>query len=207
MPTRIVVADAEPLFREGLADLLATQPDFEVVGEAADADVLVRETLRTQPDLVLLAVDLPCDGGQEAARRVREAHPDARVIMLLPPRIEEAAADVREHVHAVVSYGARAAQILDRVRSVAPPPDDHAFVRVPRRRRVYAAAVTQSLTPREEEVLALIARGWTNRQIEGALGIHNSTVKRHARHILRKLHVRNRVQAAVYAYRSPHDGA
>ena len=203
MPTRIVVADAEPLFREGLADLLATQPDFEVVGEAPDADALVRETARTRPDLVLLAVDLPSGGGQEAARRVRLAHPDARVIMLLPPRTEEAGVDVREHVHAVVSYGARAAQILDRVRSVAPAMvDDRPFVRVPRRRRMYVDA-SEKLTPREEEVLALIARGWTNRQIEAALGIHNSTVKRHARHILRKLHVRNRVQAAMYAYRPP----
>lgn len=202
--TSIIVADGQPLFREGLVELLATQRDFRVVAEATDSADAIEQTRRERPDLVLLALDLPTAGGRETARRIRRISPDSKIIMLVPPRDDDARAVLEEDVHGTVQCSARASQIFDRIRSVAelkersgdaPFGSDADAVPV--------AALAQKLTPREREVLALLARAWSNRQIELALDIRNSTVKRHVRHILRKLHVRNRVQAAVYTYRLP----
>jgi DNA-binding NarL/FixJ family response regulator len=206
MTTRIIVADGEPLFREGLAELLATQSDFRIVGEAANTVDAVQQAWREQPDVVLLALDLPDDGGDEAARRIRRTSPDSKVIMLVPPRVQEAGGAVGEHVHGVLRSSARATQIFERIRGL----HDTSVVRETRAPFTPADAADseldahEPLTPREQEVLDLIARAWSNRQIEEELGIQKSTVKRHVRRILRKLHARNRVQAAVFAYRESH---
>lgn len=202
--TSIIVADGEPLFREGLVELLATQRDFRVVAEATDSADAIEQTRREQPDLVLLALDLPTVGGRETARRIRRISPDSKVIMLVPPRADDAQSALGEEVHGTVQCSARASQIFDRIRSVAELSErsgDALFGSAADAAPV--AALAEKLTPREREVLALLARAWSNHQIELALGIRNSTVKRHVRHILRKLHVRNRVQAAVYTYRLP----
>ncbi len=204
MTTRIIVADGEPLFREGLAELLATQSDFRIVGEAASATDAVQQAWREQPDIVLLALDLPDGGGPEAARRIRRTSPDSKLIMLVPPRAEESGAAIDEHVHGVLRSSARATQIFERIRGL------HDAEVVRETRVPFAPGETdeidahEPLTPREQEVLRLIARAWSNRQIEEELGIQKSTVKRHVRRILRKLHARNRVQAAVFAYRESH---
>jgi len=202
MTTRVIVADGEPLFRDGLAQLLATQPDMQVVGEAADTVEAVEQAWHERPDVVLLALDLPTAGGQETARRIRHISPDIKVIMLVPPSADGDPRGIDDDVNGVLNSSARATQIFERIRTVrdagaqsAPPfPQEAAGMD--------AAASWEHLTPREREVLALVACAWSNRQIEDALGIHNSTVKQHVRRILRKLHARNRVQAAVFAYRA-----
>lgn len=192
MPT-IVLADGEPLFREGLAQLLATQPDLRLVGEAADSSEAIERCRQVKPDLALVALDLPGIGGPDTARRIREVSPGTRVIMLVPPSAEDEGVDGAD---AVLLRNARASQMFSRIRSVAETLFDPGA-------RGNGGAPVQALTPREREVFGLLAEGWSNRQIERALGIRASTVKRHVRHILRKLHVRNRVQAAVYAARRP----
>lgn len=206
MTTRVIVADGEPLFREGLAQLLATQPDLRVVGEAGDTSEAIEQTWREQPDVVLLALDLPPAGGQEAARRIRSVGAGVKVIMLVPPHGEGEHAGLENDVHCVLQASARASQIFDRIRAVkhgaavqhpAPPVSAEAD-------ELDGVEAPERLTAREQEVMALIARAWTNRQIEESLGIQKTTVKRHVRHILRKLHARNRVQAAVLAYRATH---
>lgn len=188
--TTIVLADGEPLFREGLVQLLATQPDLQLVGEAGDARQAIDTCKAIRPDLALVAVDLPDLGGPETARRIREVSPNTRVIMLVPPSAGEGGVDGAE---AVLLRNARASQLFARIRGVAnglgPAVAENGGARV------------HALTPREREVFGLLAEGWSNRQIERALGIRASTVKRHVRQILRKLRVRNRVQAAVYAAR------
>jgi two-component system nitrate/nitrite response regulator NarL len=191
MPT-IVVADGEPLFREGLAQLLATQPDLRLVGEAGDAREAIDLCRRARPDIALVAADLPGPGGAETVRRIREVSPATRVIMLVPPLAGEEGV---EKADAVLLRNARASQMFTRIRSVAEG------LRVEPDSRENGGRDVEALTPREREVFGLLAAGWSNRQIEGALGIRASTVKRHVRHILRKLRVRNRVQAAVYAAR------
>lgn len=189
----IVVADGEPLFREGLLQLLATQPDLRLVGEAADATGAIDVCRAAQPDLALVAIDLPGLGGAETARRIRAVSPATRVIMLVPPLSGEEGVDSAD---AVLVRNARASQMFTRIRTVV-----EGFARGPEAGD--SRARLEALTPREREVFALLAEGWSNRQIEQALGIRASTVKRHVRRILRKLRVRNRVQAAVYAARQP----
>jgi DNA-binding NarL/FixJ family response regulator len=203
MTTRIIVADGERLFREGLVELLATQSDFRIVGEAADAVDAVQLAWREQPDIVLAALDLPAGGGEEAAGRIRKVSPDSKVIMLVPPRGAEHTPFVGEHVHGVLRASARATQIFERIRALHEA-ETVREVRVPFSVEEPEPGEPEPLTPREQEVLQLIARAWSNRQIEDALGIQKSTVKRHVRRILRKLHARNRVQAAVFAYRDSH---
>ncbi len=203
MTTRIIVADGERLFREGLVELLATQSDFRIVGAAADAVDAVQLAWREQPDIVLAALDLPAGGGEDAAGRIRKVSPESKVIMLVPPRGAEHAPFVGEHVHGVLRTSARATQIFERIRALREA-ETVREVRVPFSAEEPAPDDPEPLTPREQEVLQLIARAWSNRQIEDALGIHKSTVKRHVRRILRKLHARNRVQAAVFAYRDSH---
>ena len=204
MTTSVIVADGEPLFREGLAQLLATQTDLRVVGEAADTEEAIEQAWREQPDVVLLALNLPTAGGQETARRIRQMSPGIKVIMLVPPRGDEEHPGMEDDVHGVLHSSARATQIFERIRTVHDGD-------VSRTRPAPIALSPQTLddldaaeklTPREREVLALVARAWSNRQIEEALGIQNSTVKQHVRRIMRKLHARNRVQAAVFAYRA-----
>jgi len=202
MTTRVIVADAEPLFREGLAQLLSTQPDLRVVGEAADSVEAIEQSWRERPDVVLLALDLPTTGGLETARRIRHIGPGIKVIMLVPPRADEEHPGMEHDVDGVLNLSARATQIFERIRTVrdgAPPRASAPPIPVTSR-ELRDADASEKLTPREREVLALVALAWSNRQIEGALGIQNSTVKQHVRRILRKLHARNRVQAAVFAY-------
>jgi DNA-binding NarL/FixJ family response regulator len=204
MTTRVIVADGEPLFREGLAQLLATQPDMRVVGEAADTVEAVEQARREQPDVVLLALDLPAAGGQETARRIHHVSPHIKVLMLVPPYAAQAHTEIDGDVNGVLHSSARATQIFERIRTVSdggtsraePAPLGMAL------HQAEYADPPEHLTPREREVLALVACAWSNRQIQAALGIQNSTVKQHVRRILRKLHARNRVQAAVFAYRA-----
>jgi DNA-binding NarL/FixJ family response regulator len=113
--------------------------------------------------------------------------------MLVPPLAREEPVDGAD---AVLVRNARASQMFTRIRSVV-----EGFAPGPEPGEIHAPL--DALTPREREVFALLAEGWSNRQIERALGIRASTVKRHVRGILRKLRVRNRVQAAVYAARHP----
>ena len=203
MTTRILLADGEPLFREGLAQLLASQRDFYLVGEASDTWEAVDKTRALHPDLALVAMDLPGVGGSETARRIHGVSPATRVIMLAPPRCNEEPLAPEGAVSGVLLRSVRASQVFAQIRSIM------GGAETPGRRSLAAAVFQEAgraspgeeLTPRERAVFELVAEGWSNRQITNALGIRESTVKRHVRRILRKLHVRNRVQAAVYAAR------
>lgn len=206
MATRVMVADGESLFREGLVQLLATQSDLHVVAEAADTVQAVEQAWHERPDVVLLALDLPTAGGPETARRIRHISPNIKVIMLVPPRSDEGYRGMEHDVDDVLHSSARATQIFERIRTVreggVPRAAAAPIAVVPSELDDDGMDDAERLTPREREVLALVVRAWSNRQIEDELGIQNSTVKQHVRRILRKLHARNRVQAAVFAYRA-----
>ena len=134
MTTSVIVADGEPLFREGLAQLLATQTDLRVVGEAADTEEAIEQAWREQPDVVLLALNLPTAGGQETARRIRQMSPGIKVIMLVPPRGDEEHPGMEDDVHGVLHSSARATQISS-------DPDG------PRRRRSRTGPAPIALSP------------------------------------------------------------
>jgi len=205
---RILLVDDHLLFRKGLARLLDAQPDFEVVGEAADGLEAVEQTRALHPDLVLMDVRMPNCDGLEATRRIKAQMKDVQVVMLT-------VSDDEQDLATAVRYGADGYLLKDllpemlfqqlRGLMVGEAPISRAMTgkllrQLTRRGRSAAQPVaTAVLSARECEVLALVVNGYSNREIAAELGIAHNTVKNHLRSILAKLGVRNRAQAAAYA--------
>ncbi len=210
-PIRILVVDDHTLFRRGLTALLSREAQFQVVGDAADAGEAQRRAQALQPDLILLDNHLPGVNGVDALPALREAAPAARVLMLTISEDErDLAAALRGgacgYLLKTMEGDALAAAIRRAMRgenviaddmtgklvaafqaAAAPPPE------------AAPPAPGEALSPREREIVRLIARGASNKEIGRELGIAETTVKIHVQHLLRKLGLNSRVQAAVYA--------
>jgi len=196
MTTTVLVADGEPVLRAGLTELLASQADFVVVGEASNTTDAIDEARARRPDIALLALNLPGGGGLDTAGRIRRICPSTRLIVMVPPRH---IACPTGDADAVVSYATRADQMLSRIRDTKLAyPRVHASPDLPES----ATPRSRALTPREAQVCALLARAYSNREIQMALGIRNSAVKRHVRRILFKLGAHNRIEVAIQVARS-----
>ena len=183
---RIALIDDHTLFRSGLKALLTRQNDFEIVGEAADGLEGVKLVEQVKPDLVLLDLDMPTMNGHEALEQILEADPNMAVLMLT---VSEDGDDLAE----CMRLGARG-YLLKKI--------DADFLVMKLRRDSYLAAPApdvESLTPRERQILAWLARGVSNKEIARALDLAESTVKVHVQSVLRKLNIKSRVQAAVFA--------
>jgi DNA-binding NarL/FixJ family response regulator len=209
----IVVVDDQQVVRDGFAALLGTQPDFAVIGTAADGAEAIRVCREFRPDVVLMDVRMPVLDGIEATARIVAADPPGpRVLMLTT-------FDLDEHVYDALRAGASgfllkdmtSERLFDAVRVVAA---GEALLAPTVTRRLIAefarlrpqlpmppAALT-ALTPREVEVLRLIAEGLSNPQIADRLVIGDETVKTHVSRVLTKLGLRDRTQAVVVAYES-----
>lgn len=216
-PIRLLVVDDHTLFRRGLIALLATEPDLVVAGEAADAGEALRRARELGPDVILLDNHLPGVTGIAALAGLREAAPTAKVLMLT---VSEDEADLTAALRAgAQGYvlktidGERLAQAIRgtmRGESVVSPEMTGKLVqalRVAAPGEARGAAprgsrlpddLLASLSPRERQILEHIARGASNKTIARALDIAETTVKVHVQHILRKLGLSSRVQAAVY---------
>ena len=204
---RILLVDDHTLFRSGLKALLQRQPDFDIVGEAADGLEGVKLAEQLKPDVVLLDIDMPQMNGREALAQILVTQPQLAVLMLT---VSEDGDDLAE----CMKSGARgyllkninADFLLSSIRravdgdSVLSP---EMTAKLVARLRTPASEVRnlelESLTPRERETLAWLARGVSNKEIARALDLAESTVKVHVQNILRKLSLSSRVQAAVYA--------
>ena len=214
MTTRLMVVDDQAMVREGFSALLAAQPDFQVVGSAADGLEAVREVLRLEPDVVLMDVRMPNLDGIEATRRIM-ASPMGR-----PPKVLMLTTfDLDDYVFEALRAGAsgfllKDARGEDLVRAVevvaagdgllAPTVTKRLiaeFAKRPAPDRAVPAKL-RTLTPRETEVLTLIAGGLSNGEIAQALVLGEQTVKTHVGRILSKLDLRDRAQAVVLAYES-----
>ena len=211
VPIRILVVDDHTLFRRGLTALLGRDPQLEVAGDAADAGEALRRAVELRPDLILLDNHLPGVNGVDALPALRDAAPKARVLMLTISEDErDLAAALRGgacgYLLKTMEGDALAAAIRRAMRGESVIADDmtgklvSAFQAASAPASLAASpAPGDGLSPREREIVRLIARGASNKEIGRELGIAETTVKIHVQHVLRKLGLTSRVQAAVYA--------
>jgi DNA-binding NarL/FixJ family response regulator len=210
--TRVLVADDQALVRVGLRKILEAEPDTTVVGEAADGEEAVAEVRRLRPDVVLMDIRMPVLDGIEATRRIVGAQPTTRVLILTTFGLDTYVFDaLRAGASGFMLKDAPPEEIAAAIRIVASgdallaPAVTRAVVEEFARRPVETPAppkVVAELTPREQEVFALLVRGRSNHEICEELVISEATAKTHVARVLQKLGVRDRVQAVIYAYES-----
>ena len=209
--TSVLIADDQALVRVGLRKILEAEQETTVVGEASDGEDAVAETRRLRPDVVLMDIRMPVLDGIEATRRIVRDRSATRVLMLTTFGLDT-------YVYEALRAGASGFMLKD-----APPEEIVAAVRiVANGEALLAPAITRAvieefarespappstppraveeLTPREREVLDLLARGLSNPEICERLVISEATAKTHVAHILQKLDLRDRVQVVIYAY-------
>ncbi len=208
---RVLLADDHAVLRAGLRMLLDAQPDMEVVGEAADGEAAVSQARELRPDVLLLDLTMPGAGGLPAIERVRAVAPQTRVLVLT---MHEAPAYVRSALAAgaagYVRKSAADAALLSAIRAVhrgrrpidpdlVPIPPEPGRARQPGAGRPRASGVAGFLSPREREVLALIARGHTNQQIADRLALSVKTVETYRARLVEKLGLKSRADLVRYA--------
>ena len=204
---RLLVADDHPMLREGLVAVLGTQPDFEVVGEAADGDEVVRLAKALDPDVILLDLEMPHTDGVEALERLRDAGSRARTVVFTAYDTDERIlGSLRAGARGYLLKGADQAEILRAVAAVAGGEAIFGAAVAARILEFFAAGrprgtevVFPQLTAREHEVLDLIAAGRSNTELAATLVLSPKTVRNHVSNIFTKLQVADRAQAIVLA--------
>jgi DNA-binding NarL/FixJ family response regulator len=209
--TTVLIVDDQALVRVGLRKVLEAEPDVEVVGEAADGQDAVAAARRLRPDVVLMDIRMPVLDGIEATRRIAAAQSGTHVLVLTTFGLDGYVYDaLRAGASGFMLKDAPPEEIAAAVRIVAggdallAPAVTRAVIQEFARRPAPATAPTalDDLTPREREVLDLLARGLSNPEICKRLVISEATTKTHVARILQKLDLRDRVQAVIYAYES-----
>ncbi|EEN85504.1 MULTISPECIES: response regulator [Rhodococcus] len=214
MPITVFIADDQAMVRQGFGALLSAQSDISVIGDAPDGKIAVAEVARLRPDVVLMDVRMPEMNGLDAARQILSAgwEPPVRVLMLTT-------FDIDDYVYEALSVGASGFMLKDApaeelIRAVRVVAEGQALLAPTVTRRLIAdvtsrraaprarPAALDALTPREREVLELIARGLSNVEIAERLFVAEQTVKTHVGKVLSKLDLRDRAQAVVLAYES-----
>lgn len=207
-PLRVLVADDHPLYRDGVARTLAERAGIAVVATCGSADDAVALTERHRPDLVLLDISMP-GGGIAAAGRIAALGHGTRIVMLtVSERDEDVMGALKAGAHGYALKGVGAAELVEIVHAVA---EGGSFVtpalaarlltamQRPERRDRPAESPLATLSRREEEILAHVAAGLSNKEVARLLDLQEKTVKHYMTSILQKLHVRNRVEAALLA--------
>ena len=209
-PVRVMVVDDQALVREGLMTLLEAAPDIAPVAAAADGEEAVRLAARHRPDVVLMDLHMPLLDGVEATRRIRAAQPETEIVVLTTHADESSILDaLRAGARGYLTKDAGIAEIARAVHAAS----DHQALLGPAahsalieaagtgaRPAPARAALPDDLTPREAEVLSLVARGLSNREIAESLVVSEATVKTHINHVFSKIGARDRAQAVHYAY-------
>jgi two-component system nitrate/nitrite response regulator NarL len=205
---RVLIIDDHTLFRSGVKALLARQPGFDVVGEAADGLDGIKRAKELKPDVILLDLHMPGLSGREAVKILADELPGSQVVMLT---VSEDAEDLVETLRSGASgyllKNIDTQTLLDSIRRAA---DGESVVSAEMTSKLVRGlkaapkaepppAEKDKLSPREREILGFLAKGASNKEIARSLEVAESTVKIHVQHILRKLNLASRVQAAVYA--------
>jgi DNA-binding NarL/FixJ family response regulator len=211
-PVRVLIIDDDDLMRAGLKAVLSSDSEIEVVGEASDGRNATAHVRALEPDLVLMDIRMPDLDGIAATREVLAVSPGVRVVILTTFEQDDyifgalnagasgfllkrtAPEELIAAIHTVASGDSLlspsvTSRVIDRMASH--PPSE-----------VVSSELLSELTPREQEVLEQLARGLSNSEIAQTLVIEESTVKTHVKRILMKLHLRDRVQAVIFAYES-----
>jgi DNA-binding NarL/FixJ family response regulator len=215
---KVLIVDDHPVFRQGLCDVLETDPQLKVVGEAADGEVAIEMVHEVNPDVILMDINLPTINGLQVTRKIKAQLPDMKVIMIT-------GYDDAEQVFHAIRVGASAycpkditpealINIIHTVRNgnyvvgEKTMNYDELMNWVEQKIGRFAGPLVSDneemfvpLSPREMEILEHVTRGLSNKEIAYKLGISHQTVKNHMTAILRKLRVDDRTQAAVYALR------
>ncbi len=207
-PIRVLLVDDHALFRKGLASLLAREKGFYVVGEAQNGAEALSKAKDLKPDIVLMDIYMPGGDGLEATRRIREALPSSKVVILTVSEDDKNLFEaIKSGAHGYLLKKIELGDLFEMLRGVSrgEAPISRAtaakilkeFAEQASRGREEPAE--EKLSLKEREVLELVTRGLTNKEIGNKLGITENTVKNHLKNILDKLHVKNRVQAAAFA--------
>ncbi len=210
-PIKVLIVDDHTLFRRGIADVLAGQQDLVVVGEATDGLEAIEKTKQLVPDVVLMDLNMPHCNGLEATQALQSQMPQVHILVLT-------VSDDEADLFAAVKFGARGyllkkAEPEELVLAITSVAQGGVMVtplmatKLLTEFKELAASVERetaersdaNLSPREGEVLQLVAKGATNKEIAEALFISENTVKTHLQNIMEKLHLVNRSQAAAYA--------
>jgi len=209
-PIKILLVDDQPLFREGLRTLLSVHSDFEVVGEAGNGQEAINLVRSTGASVVLMDLQMPILDGVAATRRLHDEQPDCRVIVLTTFDDDELVFDgLRAGAVGYLLKDAPSEKLAEAIRVAARgetflQPSVAAkvvaeFARLTRKGVEASNSFSESLSERELEILRLIARGASNREIAATLFLAEGTVKNHVTNILGKLAARDRTQAAIKA--------
>lgn len=205
-PISVLVVDDHPVVRQGLRAFLSSREDMEVVGEAADGDEAIRKLRHLRPDVALVDLVMPGTGGLEVLRQAAELGLATRIVVLTSfAETDQVLPAVRAGAAGYLLKDAEPAELENAIRAVhrgealLHPRAAGAVMREVA--RPHPAPAAADLTPREREVLDLLGQGLTNRRIARRLGVTEKTVKTHVSHVLAKLGVADRTQAALYAVR------
>jgi DNA-binding NarL/FixJ family response regulator len=204
---RVLVVDDHPVVRRGISDLLASEPDVEVVGAAGDGDTAVALTQRLDPDVVLMDIEMPGVDGVAATHHISAVAPRTAVVILTT--FADRARITRALDAGAAGYllkDAEPTELIDGIRTAAAgstPISPRVATSLAERG---GDAIPTGLTPREREVLTLLADGLPNKQIARRLGIAEKTVKAHLTRVFAALGVTDRTQAALWVARHATDG-
>lgn len=208
--TQVLIVDDHRMVREGLRALLASEDDIEIVGEASSGEEALERVRELMPDVVVMDLQMPGIGGLEAIRRVKDLSPATSIVVLTVDNAEMVLLEaIRAGAAGYVLKDASAELLLQSIRLIKEGgtllPNEllvkalrGVTIRGPRQER---PPEFEQLTPREQEVLLLVARGMGNQEIAESLSLSKVTAKKYVHNILRKLQVSDRTQAALMAVR------
>ncbi len=204
---QVLLVDDHALFRKGLAGFLKNEEAFEVVGEAGDGVEALEKARQLKPDIILMDISMPEMDGIEATRKIREALPSTKVVILTILEEDERLFDaIKAGANGYVLKKVQPDYLLETLCGVARGEAAISGMMAAKILEEFAAQSRKGskethdvLSAREKEVLQLLTKGMTNKEISATLDIADNTVKNHLKNILAKLHVENRVQAAKFA--------